>query len=259
MVGGGTGSGGVIAPAERIIWSADVADEATLMRILDDLPELRVIKIDRYFVEGRDFGVFDRLRERGLMVFDDAKIVEVPSKGESLAEDRHLPHRPWMLNCMAGIESSDILDDPDPEKIDGLKRFADACHKVGTKACAVTVLTSKKEEVVRREFNGRSSIEQVLYYVELLLNCGFTDLVCSPQEVAAIRAESRFDVLETNSPGVRLAGSDTQDQARVDTPENLIVSGGTRMVVGRPLTNNPVANWPIWLDAVTAACYKEPA
>lgn len=240
-------------PLDRIIWSADVPDEDALMGNLDRMPELRIVKIDRLFLEGRDYSVFDRLNERGLLVFSDAKIIEIPSKVVAIAK-KHLAHKPWMLNCMAGVESNDVLVHEDPDKIDGLKRFADACHAAGTRPCAVTVLTSKSGEVVEREFNGCSSIEQVLYYVEQLLDCGFTDVVCSPKEVPAIRAESRFDVLDLNTPGIRPTGSATGDQARADTPAAALAAGATRLVIGRPITKgDPAQNLRNIVASITPA------
>jgi orotidine-5'-phosphate decarboxylase len=231
-----------VEPLDRIIWSADVSDEAALWAGLDSMPDLRIVKLDRNFMDGRDYELFDRVHERGLLIFDDAKISEVPTKVASIAIGsqlkRHLARKPWMLNCMAGVESNDLLEHSDPKKIDGLKQFADACHAAGARSCAVTVLTSKTAEVVGREFNGRTPIEQVLYYVERLLECGFTDVVCSPQEAPAIRAESRFDDLDLNTPGIRWAGSDTRDQARVNTPDGAITAKATRVVIGSLLTDS---------------------
>lgn len=155
---------------------------------------------------------------------------------------------------MAGCTSTGLLEDPDPKKVDGLKRFANACHAVGTRPCGVTVLTSKENEVVASEFNGRTSIEQVLCYVEMLLACGFTDVVCSPLEISAIRAESRFDGLGLNTPGVRPAESDAGDQARTNTPEAALATGATRLVIGRPLTNgDPAENLESIVNTILAA------
>jgi orotidine-5'-phosphate decarboxylase len=227
-----------LSPVERIIWSADVPDEETLMGQLDRMPELRVVKIDRLFVTDIGLGVIDRLRERGLMIFDDAKIVEIPTKLEAIAE-KHCKHQPWMLNCMAGgISSLSVVHE---EQVDGLKRFADVCHHYDVRPCGVTVLTSKTPTVVLEEFNGRDSMEQVLYYVDALLKCGFTDIVCSPKELSAIRSESAFDVLNLNTPGIRPAGSEQGDQARSDTPSAALAAGATRLVIGRPITNGDPA------------------
>jgi orotidine-5'-phosphate decarboxylase len=246
-----------VDPFDRIIWSSDVPDEQTLLTRLDEMPRLTRVKIDRNFMEGRDFGVFDRVHDRGKDIFDDGKIIEVPSKLEGIAVGSslktHLARRPWMLNCMAGAESNDIMEHEKRDKIDGLKRFADACLEVGTLPCAVTVLTSKSPEVVAREFNGRTPAEQVLYYIERLLECGFTDVVCSPKEAAAIRSESRFNELWLNMPGIRWPDSDTRDQARIGSPDGAIKAGGirSRVVVGSLLTDSDDPNAE--LDRIAAA------
>jgi orotidine-5'-phosphate decarboxylase len=143
-----------------------------------------------------------------------------------------------MLNCMAGALSNGLVMHNDLNMVDGLKRFADACHKAGVRPCAVTVLTSKQPNVVDAEFNGRDSGEQVLFYVDKLLAFGFTDVVCSPEEVALIRSEERFDGLNLNTPGVRRPGSSTDDQARTDTPFGAFKAGSDRIVSGRDLTKS---------------------
>jgi orotidine-5'-phosphate decarboxylase len=38
------------------------------------------------------------------------------------------------------------------------------------------------------------------------------------------------------TPGVRPAGAETQDQARVATPQQALDDGATLLVVGRPIT-----------------------
>lgn len=225
-------------PYDRIIWSADVTDVATLEGWLDQLPELRLIKIDRLFVDLNGWNVFDVLRERGLQVFLDAKSVEIPVKLEGLARAHTRKARPWMLNCMAGGLSNANYE-LGTEELDGLKRFADACLAEGTLPCAVTVLTSKSMFVVANEFNGRTPTDQVLHYAEELAKAGFTDVVCSPLEAAAIRRDPHFNGLALNTPGIRPAGSAAGDQARVGTPAGALRSGVNRLVIGRPITNGP--------------------
>jgi len=232
----------VLNPYDRVIWSADVEDEVALMVVLETLIGLlRIVKIDRLFLEGRDLSILSKLREMGFLVFDDAKIAEIPVKLVGIAR-KHLVHRPWMLNCMAGNTSTGFAVHGDPDLVDGLKRFADACHETGTRPCGVTVLTSKSVELVAREYNERTPVEQVLFYVELLMECGFTDVVCSAQEAAAIRAESCFNGLDLNTPSIRLPDGPVHDQARVMTPERAVAAGATRLVIGRPITNGVPAD-----------------
>ena len=74
----------------------------------------------------------------------------------------------------------------------------------------------------------------------MLERAGFSDVVCSPQEVAAIRSDSRFDLLDLNTPGVRLADTSSDDQARTDTPSGAVRNGSDRLVIGRNLTNGDI-------------------
>jgi orotidine-5'-phosphate decarboxylase len=221
--------------ADVVIWSADVG-ENTLDKVLVEGLLLRYVKLDRLGLTRMGLGKIKDVQDRGFSVFADAKIAEIPDKVIEIAK-LHLEYQPWMLNCMAGVSSTGFIGDDDPKKVDGLKRFADLCLTAGTKPCAVTVLTSKSPDMVAREFNNRTPIEQVLIYVEMLLEAGFTDVVCSSKEVPAIRAESRFDGLELNTPGIRLPESDARDQARVGTPAAAIAAGATRLVIGSDLTN----------------------
>jgi orotidine-5'-phosphate decarboxylase len=69
----------------------------------------------------------------------------------------------------------------------------------------------------------------------LAVGAGARALVCSPQEVAAVRAEVGSSVVLI-TPGVRPAGADTQDQARVATPQQAIADGADLLVVGRPIS-----------------------
>jgi len=59
--------------------------------------------------------------------------------------------------------------------------------------------------------------------------------VCSPQEVAAVRAEVGLETVLI-TPGVRPAGSDAADQKRIATPEQALADGANLLVIGRPIT-----------------------
>lgn len=244
----------VTSAEERIIWSADVWSEEELMKVLQAVPALKIVKLDRLLLTTVGLDLIPRVQHRGFKVFADAKIIEIPSKMEDLAR-LHLHYRPFMLNCMAGGLSHGVLEHENREEIDGLKRFADACHKVGTKPCGVTVLTSKQPYIVQAEFS-RETVDQVLYYAEWLLKCGFTDIVCSPQEVKYLRQESRFDSLQLNTPGIRMEGDSVNDQGRVDMPDGAILAGADRLVVGRSLTKDPAGNFPKLLAMVESALLR---
>ena len=221
----------------RLIWSADT-DELSLFKVLSSgvLPKGTIIKLDRYFFEQFSKKNISTIQAMGYPVFVDAKIIEVPKKVLQIAET-YLVYKPYMLNVMAGVCSTGLLSNSDINKIDCLKRFAELCDRYGTKSCAVTVLTSKAEPLVQSEYAIRTSEQQVLWYVNMLNQCGLTDVVCSPKEVEAIRAIKDYDVLELNTPGVRMKGTDARDQARITTPAQAFLKGSTRIVVGSNLTD----------------------
>lgn len=236
----------------RICWSADVDDSETLVATAKRMPGLKLAKIDRAHVDANGFRIFDVLNELGISVFDDAKPSEIPSKLERLAWI-HCQHRPWMLNVMASSASGGPLTADDREELEGLKRFADVCHAADVRPCAVTVLTSKKPEFVELEF-GKATEEQVLFYVELLLDCGFTDVVCSPLEVPLIRGESRFDNLSLVTPGIKRGEGTNMDQARTNTPSGAFHAGSDVLVIGRDLTKgDPAENLESIVAEVLAA------
>lgn len=226
-----------LEPRERLVWSADVPDLQALLDRIGAKPDLQVIKIDRLFVETHGLDVIGSLQQLGIQVFYDAKLVEIPSKIEALTK-KIVERRPAMLNCMGTCVSNGVMEvTPDQSELDGLKRFADVCREADVMPIGVTVLTSKTLRVAQQEFRAAAPT-QVLRYVRWLNEAGFGGVVCSPQEVAVIRGESQHDHLELWTPGVRLPGGDTQDQARTDTPGGAIAAGATRVISGRELTND---------------------
>jgi orotidine-5'-phosphate decarboxylase len=100
---------------------------------------------------------------------------------------------------------------------------------------AVTVLTSLSDADLGRIGLVGPAGDAVRRLAALAVGAGASGLVCSPQEVAAVRAEVGEDVLLI-TPGVRPAGSDVHDQARVATPEEALQAGADLLVIGRPIT-----------------------
>jgi len=235
---------------ERIIWSADVPDDTVLLDKLQQVEYPIRVKIDRLYVRRNGDAIFGAINAVGHQVFNDAKLIEIPSKLAELAQEEIKRTRPWMLNCMAGAISNGADKAYARAELDGLKQFADICLENDVLPCAVTVLTSKEPDIVGYEFNGRTPIQQVVYYAHWLAEFGFTDMVCSPLEAAAIRRVPELKGLNLNTPGVRMPGDAVGDQARVATPGQAIKDGVNRVVIGRPITgsDDPVAT----IEAIAA-------
>ncbi len=104
-----------------------------------------------------------------------------------------------------------------------------------TKIAGVTVLTSLGEEALSQIGLGGPAADAVRRLAVLAVGAGARALVCSPQEVAAVRAEVGPDITLI-TPGVRPIGASADDQARVATPREAIAAGADLVVIGRPIT-----------------------
>jgi len=104
-----------------------------------------------------------------------------------------------------------------------------------TYVTAVTILTSlSQDQLAAMGWNG-SAQDIVKRLASQSVAAGARAIVCSPQEVAAVRAEVGPETVLI-TPGVRPAGSDAGDQKRIATPEQALSDGANLLVIGRPIT-----------------------
>jgi len=114
-----------------------------------------------------------------------------------------------------------------------IRAAADALPE--TRITAVTILTSLgAEDLAAIGYTG-SAIESVVRLAELAVTAGARAIVCSPQEVAAVRNVVPADIVLI-TPGVRPVGADAGDQTRIATPQQAISDGADLVVIGRPIT-----------------------
>ncbi|MFB9624717.1 orotidine-5'-phosphate decarboxylase [Nonomuraea helvata] len=160
----------------------------------------------------------------GVQVFLDLKLHDIPNTvaGASRAVSRL---RPAILTVHAA---------GGPAMIRAAVEAADP-H---TRIAAVTILTSLSEDDLGRIGLVGPADDAVRRLAALSVESGATALVCSPNEVSAVRAEVG-EGIALITPGVRPAGADTQDQARVATPEQALADGADLLVIGRPITGSP--------------------
>ncbi len=104
-----------------------------------------------------------------------------------------------------------------------------------TRITAVTILTSLTADDLRAIGYQGEPFEAVTRLAKLSIDAGARAIVCSPMEVAAVRAVVPADITLI-TPGVRPLGSDAGDQARVATPQQAIADGANLVVIGRPIT-----------------------
>jgi orotidine-5'-phosphate decarboxylase len=104
----------------------------------------------------------------------------------------------------------------------------------GVRVLAVTVLTSLDSAALESVGLRGPPEDAVVRLAKLAVSAGAGGIVCSPHEVAAVRAAvGRGPLLVI--PGVRPAGAAKGDQARVATPAEAVRAGADVLVIGRPL------------------------
>lgn len=102
---------------------------------------------------------------------------------------------------------------------------------------AVTVLTSLDDATLRTLGVNDPVSAQVTRLARLAIDAGADGLVCSPLEIATLRATLGLDI-PLVVPGIRPAGADAGDQARTMTPAEAIAAGANWLVIGRPITGS---------------------
>ena len=106
------------------------------------------------------------------------------------------------------------------------------------KLLAVTILTSLDGADLDDLGITRQVEDQVRALGALTKSAGIDGAVCSPKEVAALRADlgPAFDLMV---PGIRPKGADLRDQKRVMGPGEALSAGASYLVIGRPITSAP--------------------
>jgi orotidine-5'-phosphate decarboxylase len=103
---------------------------------------------------------------------------------------------------------------------------------------AVTVLTSFDQDDLADLGYPCPVSDLVALRVRKAVEAGVDGIVCSPLEVAAVRAISGPSAVLV-TPGVRSAGAGKGDQKRVATPAEALANGANYLVIGRQITRAP--------------------
>jgi orotidine-5'-phosphate decarboxylase len=174
----------------------------------------------------------------GKPVFLDLKLHDIPNTVEGAARSA----------AATGAALLTVHASGGPEMIRAAVRGAGD----GVRILAVTVLTSLDGAALERIGLAGPPESAVVRLAKLAVEAGAGGLVCSPHEVAAVRAAVGPGPLLV-VPGVRPAGSAVGDQARVATPEVAVRAGADVIVLGRPLRDAPD---PVAAAAAIAAAIR---
>lgn len=194
---------------------------------------LELVKATRAFVGGFKVGPRLNLRygesllkeiARHGSLFVDNKYFDIPSTMEAAVRASFDMGASFCtIHAQAGREALMRLAEVEEE----------LCRIRPFRILAVTVLTSFKPETLPSVVRGASIADQVTALARETIDSGLTGIVCSPEEVEALRKAFPSAYLVT--PGVRLAHDERGDQNRVSDPCTALRRGASALVVGRPI------------------------
>jgi orotidine-5'-phosphate decarboxylase len=218
-------------PADALIVALDGLGPEAALQLADSIAGLRWVKVGLELFTLAGPAVVSQLRERGLRVFLDLKFHDIPATMAGACRSA----------AGLGAELITVHATAGSVALGQAQQAAEAgAASAGlTRAptlLAVTVLTSWEQQRFGRELQIGASIASVVQHLAgLAAQAGLGGCVCSPQEVASLR-ELHPQPFVLVTPGIRPAGSDRGDQARVMTPDQAMAAGASRLVIGRPIT-----------------------
>lgn len=204
------------------------ADRA--LDMVDQLKDLPIIyKVGFELFMGGGSEVVRELVHRKARVFLDLKFHDIPNTVAKAARMAALLHVEMFTLHLAGGSAM----------IRAAAQELEAIPSLRPKMLGVSVLTSFDDvrwaEVTKSLTGHAASVEDsVDGLVQHAAGWGADGVVCSAHELESIR--EAFPNLYTVVPGIRPAGSEAGDQARVMTPAQAHQLGASAVVIGRPIT-----------------------
>ena len=126
------------------------------------------------------------------------------------------------------------------EMLKAVKKKASEINK-NLKILGVTVLTSLNNKSLKEIGHTRSVEQLVLKQAGLIKKVGLHGIVLSAKEAKIVK--KKYNNLFTVTPGIRLPGDRTDDQARVVTPyDALKINKVNAIVMGRSLIRGNIKN-----------------
>ena len=108
------------------------------------------------------------------------------------------------------------------------------------KILGVTILTSLNNKSLKQIGHTKKIEQLVLKQADLIKKSSCDGIVCSAQEAMIVR--KKFKNLLIITPGIRLPGDSSNDQARVMTPKKAFKNLVSGIVIGRSLTKGNIKN-----------------
>ncbi|XFA73292.1 orotidine-5'-phosphate decarboxylase [Thermosynechococcaceae cyanobacterium Okahandja] len=212
--------------AAKIIVALDVPTLEDAVATVRQLPQVQFWKVGLQLFCASGPAILDVLKGEEKRIFLDLKLHDIPNT-MAAAVRAIVPFGVDFLTIHTATGSA------------GLRAAQEALGDSPTQLLGVTLLTSIDGATLRNELGWGYDVPKYVRSMAYLAHqAGLGGVICSAQEAAQIKSEFGNDFLRV-CPGIRPAGSETQDQARSFTPLSAFDQGASYLVVGRPILNAP--------------------
>jgi orotidine-5'-phosphate decarboxylase len=232
---------------DRIILALDVNEEAEALGLARQLKDaVGAFKIGMQLFNRRGPEIVAQFHRLGAKVFVDLKFHDIPNTVAAAAR----------VMTRSGVFMFNLHAAGGREMMRAARQAADdEADRLGIPApllMAVTLLTSMSQAQLETDIGipGKTVEQVVVKWALMAQESGMDGVVCSPQEILAVRRACGKD-FKLVTPGIRPAWSAQNDQKRIMTPRQALEIGCDYMVIGRPITG---AEDP---QAAAAAIIKE--
>jgi orotidine-5'-phosphate decarboxylase len=206
---------------ERLVYALDYPDleraESAARAVSGEVGTIKV-GLELFVAEGPR--AIDLGREARAEVFLDLKLHDIPATvAGAVATARSFEVRYLTVHASGG---------------EAMLRAALEAAEGRLEVVAVTLLTSLAAGDLGAQGIAGGPVDRVRRLAALAFAAGVRAFVCSPLEAAALRSDLGAEA-RLVTPGIRPAGGERHDQARVATPGDAIAAGADLLVVGRPI------------------------
>jgi orotidine-5'-phosphate decarboxylase len=209
-----------IALRDRLIVALDLPDVASAEAMIARLGDsVGFYKIGYQLAYAGGLPLVRKLADSGKKAFADLKLHDI---GNTVARG---------VESVAKLGATFLTVHAYPQT---MKAAAEARGGSGLKILAVTVLTSYDDDDLHAAGYRLGVSDLVEARAQQAQVLGVDGLVCSPEEAASLRKIVGHQMLLV-TPGIRPAGSASDDQKRIMTPARAIAAGSDYLVVGRPV------------------------
>jgi orotidine-5'-phosphate decarboxylase len=212
--------------SKKLIIALDFASEHDALNLIEKLdPKSCALKVgsELFTLLGTHF--VKKLIQKQFKVFLDLKFHDIPNTvAQACKAGADLGV--WMMNVHAAGGMNMMMS---------ARKAIESYGVTRPLLIAVTVLTSLNQLELSAVGISTPVLEHVKKLAILTREAGLDGVVCSAQEVKAIKAVCGTEFI-TVTPGIRLASDAKDDQSRIMTPQQAIIEGSDYLVVGRSIT-----------------------